>query len=77
MARPNSIEGRGLAAHIESWCVQKELNVGFSDFDKWLRYGDEFGDPVAVSKFMKKFKASRPTVEKWIRIYRSARITAE
>lgn len=70
MSRPNSIRGKGLEQHINDHCQAAGIQFGYTDFVKWVTAGDQFGEPVTAEWMRRRFKVSRPTMEKWISIYK-------
>lgn len=70
MTRPNSIRGKGLQRHINDHCVNVGIPFSYKEFVRWVTSGDEYGDPVTAEWLRRRFKVSRPTMEKWIAIYK-------
>ena len=64
-----SIRDVGLESYLNDTAkIHNDRN--YDDFIRLLTVGDEFGDPIPKRKLARIFKVSRPTVEKWISIWR-------
>lgn len=75
MPRSLNIRMTGLERHINAWAAEKN-GAGadppvpaYDKFDHYMRKGDEFGDPLPISRYMKLWKASKNTILKWQTIW--------
>ena len=67
--RKQSIREKGLRSYLDS-TTGKHNDRGYDDFHRCITAGDEFGEPIAARKLARIFNVSRPTVEKWLSIWR-------
>lgn len=69
MTRNDSIRAKGLATHLDETKDQHN-GRGYADFLKFVISGDQFGEPIPVLKLARLFNTTRPTMEKWLVIYK-------
>lgn len=70
MNRPNSIRGKGLEEHVNAYCLKHTLPFRYKHLVEWITQGDEYGEPVTAEWLRRRFGVSRPTMEKWLAVYK-------
>lgn len=70
MIRADSIQAVGLEAHINAFCMKNTLPWRYKNFVTWVEEGDEVGEPVKAEWLRRRFGVSRPTMDKWLLIYK-------
>lgn len=73
--KKQSIRKRGLKDYLNSTTTDHN-GRGYDDFHRCITVGDEFGEPIAARKLARIFNVSRPTVEKWLSIWREEKAKA-
>lgn len=69
MTRADSIRAKGLEIHVDAHCEKLNLKYRYKDLVNWIENGDEYGEEVSVEWLRRRFKTSRPTMEKWLMLY--------
>ncbi len=68
MTRRDSIRAKGLKVHVNDYCAAKGIDYNYDNLDFWLTHG-VMGEPVTMEWLRRRFKNTRPTMEKWITRY--------
>lgn len=68
--RPDSIRAKGLEAHVNAYCMKVTSPYRYKNLVDWITQGDEYGEPVSAEWLRRRFEVSRPTMEKWLAIYK-------
>lgn len=66
--RSDRISKKGLSKHIDGG-RELQNGRGWREFKHYLEQGDEFGQPITVTRLTVAFNRSRPTILKWIQAY--------
>lgn len=68
--RNDSIRAQGLEAHVNQHCMKHTLPWRYKNLEEWIEKGDEFGERMPILKLARLFQVSRPTMEKWLWVYK-------
>lgn len=70
MTRPDSIRTKGLEAHVNQHCLAHSLPMRYKNLVDFITAAEALGEQPSPIKLARAFGVTRPTMEKWLAIYK-------